>query len=78
MNITLIYTRLIMGGLGYAPQLYRVGRKYFTVRGDTDADNYRKLAGMDFPQKQDGHSLWMKHYQDNEISAGEFLKIIGR
>lgn len=73
-----IYSRLICGGIGYSLLLFRVGRKYYTVRGDTDPENYRKLAAMDFHRKQNGDALFTKHQYDNVITAGEFLQIISR
>ncbi len=74
----LIYTRMIQGGVGYAPRLYRIGKKYFTVRGDTDAEGFKKLADMDIPEsksKRPNH-LWLKHSYENIVTASEFLVIL--
>lgn len=76
--VELIYTRLIFGGIGYSPKLYRSNGKYYTVRGDTDPENYRKLSEMNIPESKSNrpNHLWIKHQYDNTVTAGEFLKII--
>jgi len=78
MKIEHIYRRLICGGIGYAPTLYRIGAKYYTVRGDVDPDGLRVLSQKVSATKRrrNGYALWLRHKDDHELTASEFLRLL--
>jgi len=81
MKVTRIYVKLACGGVGYSPILYRYGRKYYQVLGDRDIGNRQKLITLlvqmpDYEAPPQSYALWLKHRNDNIVTAGEFLKII--
>ena len=73
-----IFKKLICGGIGYAPTLYRIGKKYYTIRGDVDGEGIKKLAEL-FPSRKirpNGFTLWRRHKDDNLVTATQFLELL--
>lgn len=78
-KIELIFVKLICGGIGNAPRLYRYKNKYYTIRGDCDILGQKKLLDVQYDlgiKCQHKFFLWRKHNFDNEVTASEFLRII--
>ena len=79
MKLELIFVKLICGGIGNAPRLYRYKNKYYTVRGDRDLEGQKKLLDLQYElniKNQHKWFLWRKHNYDNVLTASEFQKII--
>ena len=78
-KLELIFVKLICGGIGNAPRLYRYKNKYYAIRGDCDIEGQKKLLDIQYKLNikcQHKWFLWRKHCCDNEVTASEFLKII--
>ena len=76
-KIELIFVKLICGGIGNAPRLYRYGSKYYQIRGDCDIEGQKKLLDLQYElniKNQHKWFLWRKHNFDNVLTATEFLK----
>ena len=80
-KIELIFVKLIGGGIGNAPRLYRYKNKYYQIKGHCDIGGQKKLLDLQYElniKNQHKWFLWRKHSYDNVITASEFIKLINK
>lgn len=78
IGVEFLYIRLICGGIGYSPRLYRYKRKYYHIKGACELESLKVLANSKpfRPVCKNGYSLWARHRNDNVVTAKEFIDLI--